>query len=109
MISTQVDFDRDSQARVYATQHLDFDSGVVQIFYLPTNAPDREIRLLEVNRLIPETPPTAIDFGVAIDGPDAHKLIVFDVTPTQWEAIEQGSLMIPDGWTLEDSQELARR
>ena len=49
-----------------------------------------------------------IDFGVNIDGADGHTLIVLDVTPAQWEAIREGRLALPAGWTLERAQELGR-
>lgn len=107
---TETAFDRDEFARWYARRHLDIDSGVSLILFLPTNALPREIRLLEVNTLISEmTPPEPIDFGVAIDGPDAHTLYVLDVTPAQWEAIRSGSMALPPGWTLDGGIELAQR
>jgi len=102
-------FDRDSLAEWYAQRHMDIDSGVVQILYLPTNAPPREIRFLEVNRMISETPPEPIDFGVDIGGADAHTLYVLDVTPAQWDAIQRGEMSLPDGWTLDGGQLLGRR
>jgi len=108
--TTEAAFDRDSLAQEYASRHLRTDTGVVEIHYLPTNSPPREIRFLEVNRLIAETMPLEpIDFGVAIDGPDAHTLNVLDVTPAQWEAIWSGKLALPAGWTLDGSQVLVRR
>ena len=55
------------------------------------------------------TPPEPIDFGVDIDGDDAHTLYVLDVTPAQWEAIQAGTMPLPSGWTLEGSQELGGR
>jgi hypothetical protein len=77
---------------------------------LPKNAPPREIRLLEVNRMISETTqPEPIDFGVAIDGAESHTLYVLDVTPTQWEAIQSKDMPLPTGWTLDGSQELGQR
>jgi len=89
---------------------MDIDNAVVEILHLPTNAPPREIRFLEVNRMISEmTPPEPIDFGVNIGGDDAHTLYVLDVTPAQWEAIQAGTIPMPAGWTLEGSQELGRR
>ena len=103
-------FDRDGLARWYAQRHMDIDNAVVEILHLPTNAPPREIRFLEVNRLISEmTPSEPIDFGVNFGGDDAHTLYVLDVTPAQWEAIQAGTIPMPDGWTLEGSQELGRR
>jgi hypothetical protein len=101
--------DRDSLAKWYAQRHMEIDSGVVQILYLATNAPTREIRFLEVNRMISETPPEPIDFGVDIGGADAHTLYVLDVTPAQWDAIQRGEMSLPDGWTLDGAQELGRR
>lgn len=103
-------FDRDSLARWYAKRHMDIDNGVVQIHYLPTDAPPREIRFLEVNGMISETTPLEpIDFGVDVGGANAHSLYVLDVTPSQWEAIQSGEMHLPTGWTLEGSQELGQR
>lgn len=106
----ETEFDRDSAATWYAQRHFETDSGVEHIFYLPTNAPPREIRLLEVNDLIAEmTPLEPLDFGVAIDGAEQHTLYVLDVTPAQWEAIQTKELPLPTGWTLEERKELGRR
>lgn len=109
--TTATAFDRDSQALWYARRHLDTDTGVERIYYLPTNAPPREIRFLEVNRMISETtPPEPIDFGVDISSANAHTLYVLDVTPSQWEAIQRGEMGLPDGWVLDDnSQELGQQ
>lgn len=108
--TTETVSDRDSLARWYAGRHMDIDLGVVQILYLPKNAPSREIRFLEVNRLISETTPVEpIDFGVDIGGADAHTLFVLDVTPAQWAAIQTKTMPLPAGWTLDGGQELGRR
>jgi hypothetical protein len=108
--TTEIGFDRDRFAKWYAKRHFDTDIGVEQIYYLPTNAPAREIRFLEVNRLIAETmSPEPIDFGVDIGGAEPHTLYVFDVTPAQWEAIQKGEMKLPAGWTLHASQPLGRR
>lgn len=108
---TETIFDRDAMALSYARRHFETDKGVERIYHLPTNAPPREIRFLEVNRLIAETaPPEPIDFGVDIDGANAHTLYVLDVTPSQWEAIRKNEMHLPDGWVLdENSQELGGR
>jgi hypothetical protein len=100
--ATDVTFDRDKLARWYARRHLETDSGVDEIHFLPTNAPAREIRFLEVNRLIAETTPLEpIDFGVDIGMAEGHTLYVLDVTPAQWAAIRNQKLGLPSGWTLE--------
>jgi hypothetical protein len=108
--TTDTTFDRDGLARWYAQRHLATDTGVERIFFLPTNAPPREIRFLEINRLISEmTHPEAIDFGVDIGGAEAHTLYVLDITPSQWDAIQRHEIPLPAGWDLEGIQELGRR
>jgi hypothetical protein len=103
-------FNRDSWARWYAERHYKTDIGVDQVFYLPTNAPDREIRLLEINKMISEMNPLEpIDFGVDIGGVDAHTLFVLDVTPDQWEAINRKEICLPNGWTLLGMQTVPKR
>ena len=60
-------FDRDALARWYAEQHAKTDPGIRSVYYLPTNAPEREIRFVEVNDLIGERGDDTlepIDFGV---------------------------------------------
>lgn len=109
-VATAPTFDRDYLAFQYARRHLKTDSGVDRIFYLPTEAPDREIRLLEVNHLIAETTPLeAIDFGVDTGSAESHVLTVLDVTPDQWKAINSEMLSLPHGWTLEGMQEIGKR
>ena len=70
-------FNRDEAARWYANRHLKTDPGIREVYYLPRGSPEREIRLLEVNDLMAdrqEDPLEAIDFGVDIDGTNAHTL-----------------------------------
>ena len=98
-----VQFDRTTLANWYALEHLKTDPGVDAIFFLPHESPDREIRFVEVNSLIAErTDDTLepIDFGVNRGLEDEHALLVLDVTPTQWERIQEGSLQLPLGWSL---------
>ena len=101
-------FDRDSIAAMYAKRHKESDPAIRAIHYLPTDAPPNEIRLIEVNEAITGTAdPEPIDFGVDSGTPNEHKLIVFDVTPEQWDAVRKGTLPLPTGWTLEGSQEIS--
>ena len=99
-------FDRDRMARWYAHEHLKTDPGVRAIYYLPTNAPEREIRFVEVNNLIADRTGNAlepIDFGVDTGSDSEHKLLILDVTPSQWERIQQSSLSLPQDWSLNGS------
>jgi hypothetical protein len=97
-------FDRDSIARWYAQQHRNTDPAIRSVYFLPTNAPDREIRFVEVNELIAERNDDTlepVDFGVDTGTDSEHKLLVLDVTPGQWERIKQSSLALPAGWSLD--------
>ncbi|HUT09586.1 MAG TPA: hypothetical protein VMY42_03750 [Thermoguttaceae bacterium] len=99
-------FSRDAMADWYARQHLKTDPGVCSVYYLPTGAPQREIRLIEVNELIADRRDDVlepIDFGVDTGMKTAHKLFVLDVTPSQWDRIQEASLPLPPGWSLENA------
>ncbi len=103
-----VTFDRDAMAKWYAKKHLQTDPGIREVYYFPKGAPDREIRFVEINELIAEMQDDGlepIDFGVDTGAESEHKLFVLDVTPAQWDAIRQGTLALPRGWTLEDARE----
>jgi len=99
-------FDRDAMARWYAKEHIDIDPGIRSIYYLPTNAPEREIRFVEVNDLIGarnDETLEPIDFGVDTGMETEHKLFVLDVTPEQWDRINCKKLSLPQGWELKDA------
>jgi hypothetical protein len=96
-------FDRDSMAQWYANEHIKTDPGVRSVYYLPTDAPEREIRFIEINDLIGDQNDDAlepIDFGVDRGMETEHTLLVLDVTPNQWDRIMQSSLRLPSGWSL---------
>ena len=97
-------FDRDSLAQWYAMEHLKTDPGVDEIYYLPVNSPEREIRFIEINSLIGELEDKAIepiDFGVDFGRESQHQLLVLDVTPAQFERMLRSSLPLPSGWSLD--------
>lgn len=103
-------FDRDAMARWYAERHLEVDPGVIRIVYCPKGAPEREIRLVEVNDLIAETmddSPKPLDFGVDRRSDGGHNLVVLDLTPSQWDSLAaKKSVRLPEGWTLDGAKEL---
>ena len=97
-------FDRDSMAVWYAQEHLKTDPGIVSVHYLPKNAGEREIRFIEVNRLIGDRNDDVlepIDFGIDMGTDNAHKLFVLDVTPKQWERMRAHKLSLPGNWSLD--------
>ena len=104
-------FDKAEMARWYADRHLRTDPGIRTVYYLPVGAPEREIRLLEINELIAvreNDPLEPIDFGIDITGADSHCLLVLDVTPAQWDNIREGRLQLPEGWSLEGASSFSR-
>ena len=101
-----IQFNRDSMARWYAKQHLKTDPGIVAVYYLPTNAGEREIRLIEVNNLIGDRNDGVlepIDFGVDTGMETEHKLFVLDVTPEQWKRITTQESHLPGNWSLDSA------
>jgi hypothetical protein len=107
-----IQFDKEQMARWHAKRHLETDPGTREIHYLPTGAPEREIRLLEVNELMAvreSDPLEPIEFGVDRGGAEAHNLVVLDVTPAQWEKIKRNEIQLPEGWSLEGEVPVSQR
>ena len=93
-----VHFDRDAMARRYVSLNRDLDPGIRKILYLPEGSPDREIRLLVVNDLLAERDDVLlrpVKFGFGIGSESEHKLLVVDVSPSQWAAIERDEIPLP--------------
>ena len=91
-------------AEWYANQHLATDPGIDLVYYLPTDAGEREIRLVEVNNFLDDQTDDAlepIDFGVDFGIETAHLLVVLDVTLEQRNRISNGMLSLPAGWTFD--------
>lgn len=104
-------FDREQLARHYARRHLSTDPGIQTVYYLPGGSPERDIRLLEINTMMAvreNDPLEPLDFGVEVGAADSHRLVVLDVTPSQWERIRSGELPLPEGWSLDGSIFLSR-
>jgi len=97
---------RDQVAAWIARKHLAVDPGIADVLYLPKDAPEREIRLVEANTLLTalsDEEVTPVDFGLNIEGLN-FKLLVLDVTPDQWKAIVEGRSQLPPGWILDGNQ-----
>jgi hypothetical protein len=89
-------------AKWMAQRHVISDPDIREVIYLPSNAPDNEIRLLEVNVLLKvgdDERVEPIDFSPDINGVN-FAVLVADITPGQWQGIREGKLPLPAGWDL---------
>lgn len=82
------------------------------MIYLPEGAQPREIRFLEINKLIKDASfdhqLVPIDFGADSGTESEHKLYVVDLTEDQWNKVRKGELALPTGWSLESKKEFIK-
>ena len=101
----------ESYAQWLAKRHLATDAAIQRVVYLPKDAPQDEIRLLEVNRFLSPSENNTIepvDFTPDSDGPP-YKVFIADVTSDEWERIQRDpSANLPHGWQLEGYRVFAR-
>jgi len=101
---------RDQVAAWVAKQHIIADSGIREVWYLPTGAPADEIRFLDVSDRLagPEGKAQAIDFGLDIEGVP-FRLLVADVTSDQLDQLKRDPSLLPPGWSLDGNHVWRRR
>ena len=76
------------------------------------DAPEREIRFVEVNELIGDRErqrPEPIDFGVDLGMETEHTLLVLDVTPVNGIGSTNRCCDYREGWSLENAIQLRRK
>jgi hypothetical protein len=98
-------------ARWLAQRHMSSDAAIERVVYLPSGAPNNQVRLLEVNRFLHPTEDEAIEpLDFTPDNLDLpFKVFVADVTRGQWERIKQEPMAtLPAGWRLEGNQIYSR-
>ena len=90
-------------ARWLAHRHLSTDPAIQWVVYLPTGAPNDEVRLLEINRFLQLDDDDVIEpVDFTPDDDLTFKVFVADVASDQWERIQQGQgPSMPPGWQLE--------
>ena len=96
---------RDDVADWVARTHLNADSGIREVWYLPREAPPEEIRLLELSDRLAgtESKAEAIDFGLDVEGVP-FRLYVADITSEQLDRIKHDPSRLPNGWSLDGSR-----
>ncbi len=104
-------FSPESWARSYAKSHYETDPGITDIFFIPSEPGEREVRLVEVNDQLAERaadPSEAWILTIDDEGQVPHKLAIVDVTPNQWIKILSGQLSLPTGWSLSGHLRMAQ-
>lgn len=88
-----------------ANRHLSADASVRQVWYLPSGAPDGEIRLLEVSNRVAGLAevPEPIDFAVDVAGKSVT-VVVVDVTGEQLARLRNNPSLLPAGWKMENAR-----
>ena len=98
--------DRDEAARELAAAHFHIEPSIERIFRVIDPDPQKESRSDEPVKLLEVNPATIVS-GIqpVYFGPDAsHGMlfpsVIIEIHPDEYEALEQGSLSLPDGWTI---------
>jgi hypothetical protein len=95
---------RDEVAAWVAKKHLNVDSGIQEVWYLPQESPAEEIRLLELSDRFAgiESKAEPIDFGLDIEGA-LFRLFVADISSDEFDQIQHDPSRLPPGWSLKGS------
>jgi hypothetical protein len=92
-----------------ARRHMASDMAVERVIYFPAGAPEDEIRLLEVNRLLNPPDPDAIEPLDFTPDDLPFKVFLADVTADQWERIKrEPDEVLPRGWKLDGNLSFTR-
>ncbi len=102
---------REEVAEWVAKQHMGADGGVHEVWFLPSGAPEGEIRLLEVSERFTGEPAKIepVDFGLDVDAAQ-YKLVVADVSSDHLTRIKTDPAnSLPKDWTLDQARIWGRR
>jgi hypothetical protein len=96
---------KEAAARQLAEAHRDLDDGITRIHRLLAPAgreadPSEPIKLLEVNRHTPISGIVPVYFGPHPMRNVLYPSIIVEVHPSEWEELELGTLLLPNGWTV---------
>ncbi len=87
-------------------EHFDLETDLERIVWLK-KGPASEIRLLEINRNTASTGMVeAFGFAPSTDVP--YPLRIAEITPHEWERVQNGEISLPESWSLEDAEIFTR-
>lgn len=83
-------------------EHWVVDSADLEAVYLfdrsGSTDPERDVLLLQITELTPPSPGAVVAYGFYPSRDFPFPLSLAQVTPAEWEAIQQGRLALPRGW-----------
>jgi hypothetical protein len=87
-------------------EHFDLEADLEQIIWLK-KGPANVIRLLEINRNTAATGMVEA-FGLAPSADVPYPLRIAEITPEEWERVQNGEISLPESWSLEEAETYAR-
>jgi hypothetical protein len=98
---------KDEEARELARKHYQVESGMTQIFRIIGSAdvevtPTEPIKLLEVNENTVPSGIMPIQFGPSPASGLHYSSIILEVTPDEFQRIQNDELKLPNGWKVGD-------
>jgi hypothetical protein len=99
---------KDEEAKELARKHYQVETGLTQVFRLSGSAevefrPNEPIKLLEVNENTVPSGIMPIQFGPSPASGINYPSIIVEVTPDEFQQIQNHQLELPHGWKIGDS------
>jgi hypothetical protein len=101
-------WNKDEEARKLADAHYKVEEGITQIFRIvlrrpkDESRPDEPIKLLEVNEATVPLGIRPVGFGPAPAWGLHFPSLIIQITPGEYEEIQNRTLKLPKGWTIGD-------
>jgi len=87
-------------------EHFDLEKDLEQIIWLKKGSAS-EIHLLEVNRNTAATGMVEVfGFAPSLDVP--YPLRIAEITPAEWERVQNGEISLPAVWSLDEAEIFTR-
>ena len=98
---------KDEEARELARMHYQVETGMTQIFRITGSfdvevRPTEPIKLLEVNTNTVASGIMPIQFGPSPASGLHYPSIILEVTPDEFQRIQNDELKLPNGWKVGD-------
>jgi hypothetical protein len=100
---------KDEEATELARTHYEVEAGMVQIFRVSGSAevevrPTEPLKLLEVNENTVPSGIMPIKFGPSPAAGLHYSSIILEVTPDEFQKIQNNDLQLPNGWKVGQPQ-----